>query len=123
MSRPSVSREVPRTMYHYTDQAGYNSIRSGVDWIFKAHQPPPRDSDHPRAAYFTTLPPGTKNLSPRISVPKVKLAYVFAFQDAGDLTPLRGGRGIYVLFSTTDYVVPVARQLTEPTGPVEEVLA
>jgi hypothetical protein len=46
-------------LFHYTNEKGYKAIGSQVVWLFKASKPP---GDHPKAAYFTTLPPGTKNL-------------------------------------------------------------
>ncbi|WP_435008469.1 hypothetical protein P12x_005677 [Tundrisphaera lichenicola] len=98
-----------RLMYHYTDRAGYNSIRAGVDWCFKANTPPPGDEDHPRASYFTTWGPGAPNLE-RLRLPIDKRRYVFVFEDAGDLIPLRGGRGSYILYFRGDYVVERVRQ-------------
>ncbi len=103
--------QIARLMYHYTDKDGYNSIRARVDWSFRAHLPPPRDTNHPLAAYFTTLGPETKGLSPRISLPGVKLEFVFVFRDVGDLVPLRGGRGRWIFYSTEDYVVAKDRQI------------
>lgn len=97
-------------IFHYTDRSGYNQIRSGPTWMFRAHQPPPRDPDHPTAAYFTTLGPETRHLAARLRIPAEKLAYIFVFEDAGDLVPLRGGRGQYILYATADYVVGPERQ-------------
>jgi hypothetical protein len=113
----------PRLLYHYTDRAGYNSIRAGVDWHFKAHSPPPRDSNHPFGVYFTPLGPGTRRLSPRISVPIKKLQFVVAFRDADDLTPLRGQRRGRIFYSTADYVVEKGRQVPELTGEVRLLAA
>ena len=96
-------------IYHYTDRAGYDSIKAGVDWCFKAHQPPPRD--HPLGAYFTVLGPATKRLANRLRISKSKTAYVFVFVDIGDLVPLRGDRGQYIFYSATDYVVGKDRQV------------
>jgi hypothetical protein len=96
-------------LYHYTDKKGYGRIRATVDWYFRAAQPVPRD--HPFGAYFTTMPPGTKNLALRIRVPNHKITHLFSFLDAGDLTPLRGGRGEYVFYSPQDYVVVKKRQV------------
>src|SRR5579884_3688793 len=95
-------------MNHYTDLAGYNGIRSTVDWLFKAHQPP---GSHPFGAYFTTLQRGTPNLAARLRIPKSKLQYVFEFTDAGDLRPLPGGRGQFIFYSPADYNVVKSRQL------------
>jgi hypothetical protein len=115
--------EPRRLMYHYTDRAGYNGIRAGIDWHFKANTPPPRDSNHPFGVYFTPLGPGTRRLSPRISVPTRKLQFVFAFWDAGDLTPLRGQRRDRIFYTTADYVVEKSRQVPEFTGEVRSLAA
>ncbi|MBI1914462.1 MAG: hypothetical protein HYS12_06945 [Planctomycetes bacterium] len=97
-----------RIMYHFTDTKGYNGIRASCPWRFRASQPP---GDHPVGAYFTTLPPGTPNLAKRLGIPKSKLEYVFAFTDAGDLTPLPGGRGEFIFYYPEDYPVEEARQI------------
>ena len=83
----------PKTLlYHYTNKAGYNSIRAGVVWRFKAGQPTPRE--HPVGAYFTPYWPGLPRSKLRmIFVPAEKREFVFVFEDAGDLRPLRGDRG------------------------------
>jgi hypothetical protein len=94
-------------MHHYTDRRGYRGISSQPMWLFEAHQPP---GDHPRGAYFTTLPPTTPNLAVRLRIPREKLTYGFDFTDVGDLVPLRGGRGDYVLYSPEDYAVAPERQ-------------
>ncbi len=94
-------------MNHFTDKAGYTAISSQADWCFKASQPP---CSNPRGAYFTTLPPETPNLANRLRIPRAKLAFRFQFTDAGDLTPLRGGRGAYIRHSPGDYVVSAVRQ-------------
>lgn len=108
---PNEERENRRVLYHYTDRAGYNSIRATVESCFKAARPRRRDSDHPCAAYFTTLEPLTKNLAVKISVPTKKLEYVFVSEDVGDLTPLRGERGDWILYSLEDYLVAEERQI------------
>jgi hypothetical protein len=97
-------------VFHYTTRAGYNAIQAGVAWVFEASAPPKRDPSHPTAAYFTTLHPGAPNLN-RLHIPKRKREFVFAFRDAGDLTPLRGGRGGFILYSVSDYVVHQGRQV------------
>ena len=100
----------PRRMYHYTDRAGYNSIRAMIEWRFRAGQPIPRG--HPFGAYFTPLGPETPKAKLRmLFVPERKREFVFAFEDLGDLIPLRGGRGLYVVYSPEDYVVERSRQL------------
>ena len=112
--------EMPKLMYHYTNKDGYNSIRAGVDWLFKAFSPPPRDDEHPSAAYFTTLGPDSPNLE-RLRIPREKREYLFAFEDADDLTPLRGGRGSYIFYSRGDYLVIRDRQRNDKTGERTEV--
>jgi hypothetical protein len=103
-------------IYDYTDRSGYNGIRAGEDWCFKAAQPPPHD--HPPGAYFAILMPETQNLAQRLRVPVSKIEYFFAFEDAGDLIPLRGGRGRYILYSPTDYTVVKARQQSAGERPI-----
>jgi hypothetical protein len=98
-------------LYHYTDRAGYNSIRAEVDWCFRAYEPPPHDRDHPKGAYFTTLGPDAKGLARRLRLPTRKLEFVFVFEDVGDLTSLRGDRGRWIYHSTADYVVIKSRQI------------
>ncbi len=94
-------------MNHFTNRAGFNAIGSQKDWLFRASQPP---ADHPRGAYFTTLAPQTPNLAVRLRIPREKLEFVFQFLDAGDLLPLEGGRGSYIFYSPTDYLVVEERQ-------------
>jgi len=89
-------------MLHFTDQEGWNAIRSQVAWLFRAHQPP---SDHPFGAYFTALPPNKTNLAKRLRIPRRKIEFVFCFQHADGLFQLPGGRGDYVWYSPTDYNV------------------
>ena len=98
-------------LFHYTDNKGYNAIRSQIVWLFKASQPP---CDHPKAAYFSTLPPGTKNLSKRLFVRgcSEKTRFVFSFSGGEDLPRLPGGRGEHVFYSEEDYPVVRARQIT-----------
>jgi hypothetical protein len=96
-------------LFHYTDDKGYKAISSQLIWLFKASQPP---CDHPKAAYFTTLPPGTKNLSKRLFVRGCaeKTQFVFEFAGGEDLPRLRGGRGEHVHYSVEDYPVETERQ-------------
>jgi hypothetical protein len=97
-------------VFHYTNEVGFKSIKSQVDWLFKASQP---RGGHPKAAYFTTLPPGTKNLNKRLFVRGCadKTRFAFAFTGGDDLVRLPGGRGDYVLMSVDDYLVERSRQL------------
>lgn len=72
---------------------------------------------HPRAAYFTTLDKATPYLAAKLLIPRTKLAYAFHFGDAGDLEPLPGGRGHFILYSSADYFVESPRQIWQgPTG-------
>jgi hypothetical protein len=102
-------------MLHYTNKVSWNSIRSQVNWTFKTHKPP---GVHPAAAYFTTLPPDARNLASRLGIPATKVEYVFCFRDAGDLKPIPGDRGKFILFSDTDYIVFEERQ--HDCGPRDE---
>jgi hypothetical protein len=87
-------------------------------WLFKASKPP---SDHPKAAYFSTLPPGTMNLSKRLFVRGCaeKTAFVFSFSGGEDLPRLRGGRGDHIHYSVEDY--PVEKKRQGPHGETEKV--
>jgi hypothetical protein len=106
------------TLFHYTNDKGYKAISSQPTWLFKASKPP---GDHPKAAYFTTLPPATRNLAKRLFVRGCadKIIFVFCFSGGEDLTPLEGGRGAFIFYSLDDYAVEKPRQ--GPHGPIEEV--
>ncbi|HUG92811.1 MAG TPA: hypothetical protein VML55_18360 [Planctomycetaceae bacterium] len=109
-------------MFHYTDKPGYNAIRATVEWCFRATQPPARHN--PVGAYFTLLPPGTPLLAKRIRVPKSKTEFAFSFVDAGDLKPLRGRRGRYILYSKSDYTVDRSRLVVGSQTPeIEELIS
>ena len=87
-------------------------------WLFRASKPP---GDHPIAAYFTTLPPGTKNLGKRLFIRGCaeKTKFVFSFSGGEDLPRLRGGRGDHVHYSEVDY--PVVRERQGPHGETYKV--
>ncbi len=109
-------------MFHYTNDKGFKAISSQVVWLFKASKPP---GVHPKGAYFTTLPPGTTNLSKLLFVRgcKEKTKFFFSFSGGEELSPMRGGRGNHILYSEDDY--PVAKERQGPHGEtdkVEEVL-
>lgn len=110
-----------QSMNHFTNKSGYNSIRSQPTWVFKASQP--HAKYNPVGAYFTSYPPTEPDLSERIFVPKEKLAFVFMFEDVGDLLPLPGGRGRLrrIFYSPDDYKVPKERQ--QYSGETDAVLA
>jgi hypothetical protein len=97
-------------MNHFTNKMGYKAIESQTDWCFKASEPP---AGHPTGAYFTTLSPQTPNLAVRLRIPREKLEFMFRFFDAGDLRPLPGGRGAYIFYSPSDYVVVEGRQVSK----------
>jgi len=107
LSWPTQTQSGGTDMLHYTNKPGWNAIRSQVDWTFKIHPPP---TDHPEAAYFTTLEPNTVNLANRLRIPKEKIEYVFCFEDAEDLLPIEGDRGAYVFYSPSNYIVVQSRQ-------------
>lgn len=94
-------------MNHFTDDGGFKAIGSQPVWAFKATRPP---GDHPVGAYFTTLGPEAPNLAARLRISRAKVAYVFQFVDHGDLKALRGDRGDFIFYSSTDYLVTEARQ-------------
>lgn len=105
-------------VFHYTNDDGYKAINSQPTWVFKAGRPP---GGHPKGAYFTTLPPGTKNIAKRLFVRggAEKTRFVFSFRGTGGLLPLEGGRGEFILYSPEDYLVDRPRQ--GPHGPTEEL--
>lgn len=105
-------------LFHYTNGDGFKAINSQPTWVFKAAQPP---GGHPKGAYFTTLPPGTKNLAKRLFVRggADKVRYVFSFHGAHGLVPLEGARGEFIFYSVQDYLVDRSRQ--GPCGPADEV--
>ncbi|HQU44155.1 MAG TPA: hypothetical protein PK867_15150, partial [Pirellulales bacterium] len=74
-----------------------------------------------RGAYFTNLPPGTKNLAKRLFVRggAEKVRFVFSFCGAASLTPLDGGRGEFIFYSSEDYHVERSRQ--GPHGPMADI--
>jgi hypothetical protein len=96
-------------LFHYTNDKGFKAISSQLIWLFKVSQPP---CDHPKAVYFTTLPPGTRNLGKRLFVRGCsdKTEFVFGFSGGEELPRLRGGRGEHIHYSEEDYPVVVARQ-------------
>lgn len=112
----SVGSSTP--LFHYTNKKGYDAIASQSTWLFKAFKPP---GDHPTGAYFTTLPPSTKNLAKRLFVRGGgdKTNFVFSFSGGGDLKALDGGRGQFVFYSEADYPVEPLRQ--EVRGQTSEV--
>lgn len=101
-------------LFHFTDASGFKAIGSQPDWFFKASQPP---GNHPFGAYFTTLGPDTINLAKRLRIPREKLAFVFCFDDASDLLPLPGGRGTFIVYSPTDYLITAASGRQHTSGP------
>ena len=105
-------------MFHYTDEKGYKAISSQPTWLFKAFKPA---GDRPKGAYFTDLPPGTKNLGKRLFVRGCadKTKFVFRFSGGEDLERLPGGRGDYIFFSKTDY--PVEKDRQQEHGKTEDV--
>ncbi|NQT37359.1 MAG: hypothetical protein HQ581_07725 [Planctomycetes bacterium] len=99
-------------VFHYTNKAGWNAIRSQVAWRFLTLQPPAKE--RPVGAYFTTIEPTPQNLRTlfkRIRVPKVKQEFVFWFAGTAGLKHLNGGRGRdrRILFSPVDYDVEKER--------------
>ena len=87
---------------HYTKEQFYKAISSQKDWKFVASQP---QGDNKFGAYFTTLPPDAPRFSARTRISKIKQVRVFAFSGAKGLQPKEGGKGAYIFWSPTDYVV------------------
>jgi hypothetical protein len=96
-------------LFHYTNDKGYKAISSQQTWLFKASKPPDK---HPKGAYFTDLPPGTKNLGKRLFVRGCadKINFIFCFSGGEDLTPIEGGRGEHIFYIREDYPVEKERQ-------------
>jgi hypothetical protein len=114
----SVDSPSEHLIYHYTDEDGYKAIAAASPWKFEAQQP--KRKGNPRGAYFTTLPPDTKNLAERIGVSRSKTQYFFSFVDVGDLLPLnpRRPRKFKVKFySPDDYLVEADRQCESGENP------
>jgi hypothetical protein len=106
-------------LFHYTNVDGYKAISSQKTWLFRASKPP---CDHPKAAYFTTLPPATKNLAKRLFVRGCaeKVTFVLSFSGGEDLTSLEGGRGSFIFYSESDY--PVEKDRQGPHGATADVI-
>ena len=101
-------------LFHYTDTAGYDGIRSSRVWRFRAAKPP---GEHPVGAYFTDYDERTPLLAQKLRIPRSKLEFFFAFQEAGDMRSLPGGRGRHIFYSVEDYIVDEPRQVRQ--GPTE----
>jgi hypothetical protein len=114
-------------VFHYTDKAGWNAVKSQKAWRFKATQP--KDPDRPFGAYFTDIEPSEVNLRTlykRIRVPKAKQEYVFWFLGSDGLIQLNGGRGRdkRIFFSPIDYdVIEERQEYGGLTGEIEEDFA
>ncbi len=87
---------------HFTDDASYKAISSQKDWKFLASLPP---GGNEFGAYFTTLPPDAPRFSARTRIPKDKQIYAFAFTGHQGLQPKAGGKGAYIFWAPTDYLV------------------
>ena len=95
-------------MFHYTDKAAWNAIRSQLVWRFKANQP--KDPDRPAGAYFTDIEPTTESLRTlhqKLRVPVVKQELLFEFLGRDGLSQLNGGGGRdkRIFYSKDDYFV------------------
>jgi hypothetical protein len=97
-------------MFHYTNKTGFNTIKSQVNWKFKASIP--KAPQNPRGVYFTTLKPNAPNFYVKTRIPKKKQSHIFEFADIGDLQFYPGNRGRLktVYYSPKDYQVLQARQ-------------
>jgi hypothetical protein len=101
-------------VYHYTDEDGWNAIRSQKTWRFIASQP--RAEDRPFGAYFTDVAPtveSPRTLHKRLRIPKVKQEYVFCFHEVDGLIQHRDGRGRdqHIYYSPKDDDVVAERQV------------
>jgi hypothetical protein len=94
-------------VYHYTDQPGWNAVRSQKDWTFKASQPP---GDRPYGVYFTTLRIDAPKFHKKTRIPVEKQQYVFGFIGKDGLEERDDGKRPYILLSPIDYVVVENRQ-------------
>ena len=100
-------------VFHYTDKAGWDAIRSQIAWRSLASKP--RAKERPVGAYFTLIEPTPQNLKTlhkRIRIPKAKQEYVFWFLGVAGLDRLNDGRGRdqWILYSEGDYEVEKYRQ-------------
>jgi len=105
-------------LFHYTNDRGYKAISSQQTWLFKASKPP---CSHPKGAYFTILPPGTRGLGKRLFVRGCadNTNFVFCFSGEEGLKPIDGGRGEHVFYSKEDY--PVEKRRQGPHGATAKV--
>ena len=100
-------------VFHYTDEAGFKGISSAPDWRFIAGDPP---AEHPRGTYFTDYNEQTVQLAAKLRIPKTKTEFRFCFSgnsqvEVDGFIRIRGGRGLHIFYSPTDYVVNSERQL------------
>ena len=104
------------TVYHYTDLAGFNGIKSGRGrgkgaWWFKAETP--RAPHHPPGVYLTTMSPErAKKMAGKLQVSKDKLKYYFVFEIPDDqIKSAPGGRGQYIFYSSGDLDIQKKHQI------------
>ncbi len=97
-----------KLLFHYTDKRGYDTIRAGGEWVFRASRSP---GNHPHGAYFTDWGDHTPLLAKKLRIPRRKTAFFFCFLDWGDLIPLKGGRGLHIFYSKADYHIGEDRQV------------
>ncbi|QNQ18529.1 hypothetical protein HF650_01415 [Kosakonia sp. SMBL-WEM22] len=92
------------TVYHYTDQSGYNGISSQKPYKFKAPSP---IKGHPRGIYVTTKSPEDLGKTPngfkKLGLTSTKSTHFFEFQiDDSKLKPIRGDRGEFIRYIEGD---------------------
>ncbi|HHZ6627719.1 TPA: RHS repeat-associated core domain-containing protein, partial [Escherichia coli] len=92
------------TVYHYTDQGGYNGISSQKPYKFKASSP---IKGHPKGIYVTTKSPEelakTPNGFKKLGLTSTKSTHFFEFQiDDSLLKPIRGDRGEFIRYIEGD---------------------
>ncbi|BED94693.1 RHS repeat-associated core domain-containing protein [Escherichia fergusonii] len=92
------------TVYHYTDQGGYNGISSQKPYKFKASSP---IKGHPKGIYVTTKSPEELTKTPngfkKLGLTSTKSTHFFEFQiDDSLLKPIRGDRGEFIRYIEGD---------------------
>jgi hypothetical protein len=105
------------TVYHYTDKAGFNGIRSGSPYKIR-----PGNSKNGAGPFFTTRSPDdltAPNAFKKLGLTSAKSEYVMEFTvPRSSLVPLRGGRGDFVFEIPGGVSVP--RGNVRYFGPTED---
>ncbi|MFB7475020.1 RHS repeat-associated core domain-containing protein [Kitasatospora sp. NPDC056184] len=106
------------TVFHYTDKAGYNGIRSQNPYVIR-----PGSSKNGAGPFFTNKSPNDLRAPGAfkrvLGITSAKSEYVMEFSvEQSELVPLRGGRGAHIFEIPGGATVP--RSSVEYFGPTEE---